>query len=77
MDKELEKYYNNYFDLFASEGWLQFVQEITEALSSVNDISTIQDANEFFFKKGKVDVYTQIVNFKDLIERSYQETQNG
>lgn len=77
MDKELQDYYNHYFDLFASNGWQQFVQEINETLSSVNDLSAITDANEFFFRKGKVDVYRQIVAFKDLIERSYKEYEDA
>jgi hypothetical protein len=77
MDRELEQYYDNYWDLFASNGWKQFVQEVTEACSSVNDITAINDANEFFFRKGKVEVYNQLLNFKDMIERSYAELQNG
>lgn len=77
MDKELQDYFNNYFDLFASNGWQQFVQEINETLSSVNDLGAISDANEFFFRKGKVDVYRQIVAFKDLIEQSYKEYEDA
>lgn len=77
MDKELEQYYDNYWDLFASNGWQQFIQEVTETLSSINDISSISDANEFFLRKGKVSVYTQLVNFQDMIERSYKEAQQN
>lgn len=77
MDKELRQYYDNYFDLFASNGWQQFVQEITETLSSVNDLSAINDANEFFFRKGKADVYRQLLCFQQMMEQSYEEQENA
>lgn len=73
MDKELQRYFENYFDLFASAGWTQFIEDLTDTLQSVDDIESIHDANEFYNRKGQIQILRRILNFKDMIEQSYKE----
>ena len=75
MDKELEKYYENYFDLFASQGWKQFIEDIEENRTLVSDIHQIKDANDLYYRKGQLNALEKIVNLQDTIERTWKEVQ--
>jgi hypothetical protein len=75
MDKELERYYETYFDLFASEGWKQFIEDTEGDINLVSDLMSVKDANDLYYRKGQLETLNRIVNFKELIERSYKEQQ--
>lgn len=77
MDKELQDYFDNYFMMFASDGWKQLMEEMQDALETVNDLTMTADANDFYFRKGKVDIYRQLLAFQDLINQSFEEHSNG
>jgi hypothetical protein len=76
MDKELEKYYEAYFDLFNTKGWKQFLADLNDNAINLNDVSSIKDANELFYRKGKLEALTLILNFKAYIENAYKEVQD-
>lgn len=75
MDKELERYFEIYFDLFASEGWKQFIEDTEGNINLVSDLMSVKDANDLYYRKGQLETLNRIVNFKELIERSYKEQQ--
>lgn len=76
MDKDTEQYFERYFDLFATDGWKQFIEDMKENKESLSDILSIKDANEFFHRKGQINVLSLILNFQDAIEQSFKENQN-
>ena len=41
MDKELQDYYETLLDLFASKGWKQYVEDISDNMELLQDITTI------------------------------------
>lgn len=75
MDKDLERYFETYFDLFASEGWKQFIEDTEGNINLVSDLMSVKDANDLYYRKGQLETLNRIVNFKELIERSYKEQQ--
>ena len=75
MDKDLTKYFETYFDLFASEGWKQFIEDTEGNINLVSDLMSVKDANDLYYRKGQLETLNRIVNFKELIERSYKEQQ--
>ena len=75
MDKELERYFETYFDLFSSEGWKQFIEDTEGNINLVSDLMSVKDANDLYYRKGQLETLNRIVNFKELIERSYKEAQ--
>jgi len=70
MTQEDEKYYENYFDLFSTEGWKQFEQELEGAISGYH-IEGLNTEQELFFAKGERSTLFRIRNFKDTIEAAY------
>ena len=52
MKPELETYFNNYNELFNSEGFKQLTQELSNNATTLADIQTVKDSEELFFRKG-------------------------
>ncbi len=70
MTPELEKYYENYFDLFASAGWKQLVQETTEGISAL-ELDKCKDWDSFLVTKTRREQLNNILNFEHLIRVAY------
>ena len=73
MTQDEEKYYEHYFDTFASEGWKQFIEDMAGLEESVNDLASINDADKFFLSKGQLMIIRRILNFEDAMKKAYQE----
>ena len=52
MSPEENKYYDNYFDLFATDGWKQFIEEINDILDK-HRIEDIKNEQHLAFIKGE------------------------
>ena len=76
MDKDTQQYFDRYFDLFASEGWKQFIEDMEGNRDLMSDLMTVKDANDLFYRKGQVDVLNRIVNFQDSIENAHKVVAN-
>lgn len=76
MDKDTQQYFDRYFDLFASEGWKQFIEDMEGNRELMSDLMTVKDANDLFYRKGQVDVLNRIVNFQDSIENAHKVVAN-
>jgi hypothetical protein len=65
-----EKYWDNYFDLFASPGWRQLVEESTENYNSIY-LERSKDWNDFLINKTEKLMLEKIIKFEELIRSSY------
>lgn len=73
MDKELEQYYNTYFDLFRSEGWKQFIGELSQNALGINNLEQTKDEADMYFRKGQLNVLNSVINLENMIESTYVE----
>jgi len=73
VDKETQDYFDRYFDLFASQGWKQFIEDMEDNRTLMSDLLTIKDANDLYYRKGQLEVLNRIVNFQLAIENAYKE----
>ena len=76
MTSEEEKYYENYFDLFNTEGWKQLVNEIKDIHQSyiVENFNTIE---ELYKAKGEREILGRVLNFENGIEAAYASIKEG
>jgi hypothetical protein len=77
MDKELEQYYNNFFELFRTEGWKQLLQDITASVNNINSVGAVKDADDLFFRKGQLVVLSNIINLEASINTAFEELTNN
>ena len=73
MDKELETYYNNFFDLFRNEGWKQLCTELVNNIEIINNVNITKDEQDLFFRKGQLTVLSNLVNLEETINNNYKE----
>jgi hypothetical protein len=76
VDKETQNYFDNYFDLFASQGWKQFIADMEDNRTLISDLLTVKDADDLFYRKGQLDTLNRIVNFQLAIENAFEEVTN-
>ena len=77
MDKELEEYYNTYFDLFRSNGWKQLISELTNNAVALNSVENVKDVDDMFYKKGQLNVLASLLNFETTIRTSFEEIEDA
>jgi hypothetical protein len=70
LSPEIEKYYENYFDLFITEGWKQLIEEVNQILES-HDIDSIKDEKELALLQGERATLKRVASFETNIRNSY------
>jgi hypothetical protein len=75
MTPELETYFNNYFDLFKSQGFKQLLEEISATTTTLSDIQSIKDNEELFFRKGQIAAFATVLNLESTIEAAREQAE--
>lgn len=70
MEPDILQQYEHYFEMFLTEGWKQFVEDMQSVHDSY-EIENIKDETTLFYIKGERRVLKQIIQFEDSIRHSY------
>jgi hypothetical protein len=73
MNQELQKYYEDRFDLFSRQGWLDLMEDVEAMLDSMNNVSTITDEKSLQFRKGEISILIWLQTLKGVSERAYED----
>ena len=73
MDKELQDYYENLLDLFATQGWKQYIEDISDNKEILEDITTINDEKQFWFRRGQLEAIQRVLAYESTIKNSYED----
>jgi hypothetical protein len=73
MSPELQKYYESRFDMFSSQGWHDLMEDVDNMLSSLNNISSIDDEKHLQFRKGELSILTWLKTLKKVSEDAYED----
>lgn len=76
MTKEEQLYYNNFFDLFGTPGWSQFIEEL-EDRAEAYDIGYLNNEKDLFKTQGELSIIRMILNFEQFIEQGYELSTNA
>lgn len=75
MSTELETYFDNYNELFNSEGFKQLLGELNNNVTQLVDIQTVKDTEQLFYRKGQVAAYATILNLQATIEAARDQAE--
>lgn len=75
MSTELETYFDNYNELFNSEGFKQLLGELNNNVTQLVDIQTVKDTEQLFYRKGQVAAYATIINLQATIEAAREQAE--
>ena len=73
MSPELQKYYEDRFDLFSRQGWVDLMEDVEAMLDSMNNVSTITDEKSLQFRKGEISILIWLQTLKGVSERAYED----
>jgi len=73
MTPELQKYYEDRFNMCAEQGWRDLMEDIEAMLDGVNNVSTIADEKALQFRKGEISILTWLKTLKEISERAYED----
>jgi hypothetical protein len=73
MSPELQRYYESRFDMFSGQGWHDLMEDVDNMLSSLNNISSIEDEKHLQFRKGELSILTWLKTLKKVSEDAYED----
>lgn len=76
MDRELQEYYEERFSTMSTKGWTDFIEDVQKIFDSYNNVASIGSPDDFYFRKGQLDVLQWILGLKQVSEQTYEELQN-
>ena len=77
IDKELQKYYESRFEMMATEGWKDLVEDAQKMFNALNQVLPIQNEQELNLKRGQLDILNWILSLKNVSEQSYEQLMSG
>jgi hypothetical protein len=70
MTPELQKYFDSYFDLFLTDGWKQFIEDVKESADSF-DIRYVQSESDLKFAQGQLLILDRLINWESGIKNTF------
>ena len=73
LDTETQQYYDNYFNLFQTDGWKQLTEELQQNALVINSVEATKDSNDLYMRKGQINVLAYILNLESTTNNNYDE----
>ena len=73
QDKELQNFYEEQFNMFSSKGWTDFLEDLQELYTAVDDLASVENEQTLYFRKGQLDVIQLILDRRAACERVWTE----
>jgi len=73
MKKEEEVIFNQFFDMFNTEGWKQLVKDFTDAGNQINVVEFTKDEADLNFRKGQLNIIAQLVKLEDTMKTTFDD----
>lgn len=75
MDKELQTYYEETFSMMATQGWDFLMEDLEKLKQQVQNIRTVEDAQQLYYRQGQLDILDLMLNRKKTCEEVYEQLQ--
>lgn len=75
MDKKLQHYYEETFDMMSTEGWKYLIEDLKELETNLDNVRTVKDEQSLNYRLGQLDILDLILNRKKTCEEIYDQLQ--
>jgi hypothetical protein len=75
LDKDLQDYYEARFDMMATRGWNDLMEDVDKMAISYNNLFEVSNEAELNFKKGQIDILLWLMSLKETSEQAWLELQ--
>lgn len=76
MNRELQDYYENRFDMMGSRGWKDLIEDVQNLHNAYDKVASIASPDDFYFRKGQLDILQWLLSLKEVSEQTYEELKN-
>lgn len=76
MDKDLQTYYDNRFEMTGSKGWVDFLEEANKIKEIVNSVETCKSDKDLYLRQGQINILNWIINLRDQATMAYENLKN-
>jgi hypothetical protein len=77
MAPDLQKYYDETFSMISTPGWAMLMEDLAKLKTTVNELSTVQDAQSLFHRQGQLDILNLLLTRKEACETAYESLQEA
>lgn len=79
MEQSLQKYYDNQFEMFNTQGWVDFIEDANVELTNSTNYSDLDcDTNDKWqYRRGQIVKLRALVNYEEFIKSSYDAAINS
>ena len=75
MDKKLQHYYEETFNMMSTEGWKYLIEDLKELETNLDNVRTVKDEQSLNYRLGQLDILDLILNRKKTCEEIYEQLQ--
>ena len=75
MNNETETYFRHLNDMFRTEGWKIFLDDIRQGVANVNSVEMVKDEQDLYFRKGQLAVMANILNVEAQVAAAQAEAE--
>lgn len=72
MNRDLQEYYESYFEMFATKGWKQLMEEVEESIDAFK-VDNINNEQELMIARGQLSQLRSLKGLQTVIEQAYEE----
>jgi len=76
-DEKLQKYYDARWEMMATDGWKDLIEDAQKIFDALNNVLPIQNESELQLKKGQLDILQWLLSLKGSSEQSYESLLSG
>jgi|TARA_Y100000385_G_C12762481_1_gene495680 hypothetical protein len=76
MNKELEQYYREMFQLFRTDGWTTLLLDLKTNLETIDSIEHAKGLEDLFFRKGQLNIIGTLMNLEETTLNSFEQLDN-
>lgn len=73
MNEELRKYYEARFNLFASQGWRDLIEDIDSRIDAISSIKAVKDIETLCRRQGEMETLEWLKSLPALSRDVYEE----
>lgn len=77
MDIDTQRYYDSLFEMYATDGWKNLMQDLKEHAEQYKSIKNAFNENSLFLQKGRLDEVEFLLNHEETMRAAYEEIKNA
>jgi len=75
VNNETEIYFRHLNEMFRTEGWQIFLDDIKQGVDVVNSVELTKDEQDLYFRKGQLAVMANILNIEAQVAAAQAEAE--